>query len=367
MLTFIALPTMAQDAAKSQPWINNVKVSGFAMVQYQYSGQKDNESNSFNLRMARVTLDGRAAKDFYWKAQLQVSGTTSTLATSPRLCDLFVEWQKLSAVRVKVGQFQLPFTFENPMHPIDQGFMNNGMSVLNLVNFSDRSGAVSSNGRDIGMQIQGDFLPNSKGRSLLHYAVSVVNGQGINCKDVDQRKSIIGGLWIAPVDGLRIGAFGWEGSYARKGTWADEAGETHSGTRSLPQHRYALSAEYAHDDWTLRTEYIHSTGEAFSKSYVNSDDASATDCSLSAKGNKADGYYALAIAPVIKKKLHVKARYDLYRQCADWQTAKTNYEIGADYQFSKTLGITAEYIHVNDRTLSKHDYDMVDVEMTLKF
>lgn len=367
-LAFIVLPALAQEKGKALPWINNVKLSGFAMVQYQHSTQENNDGNSFNLRMARITLDGRAAKDFYWKAQMQVNGNTSTLGSSPRLVDLFVEWQKFSFCKVKVGEFQLPFTFENPMHPIDQGFMNNGMAVLNLVNFSDRSGTVSSNGRDIGIQVQGDFLSNSSGRNLLHYAVSVVNGQGINTGDVDKRKTVIGGLWVEPVAGLRIGAFGWEGSYARKGTWTDETtGEERSGVRSLPQHRYALSAEYKADDWTFRTEYIHSTGYAFAKSYKNSDDASASDCTLAAKGNKADGCYALVIAPVLKNRLHVKARYDLYRQSASWSSSKAQYEVGADYMFSKNLGITAEYVRVNDRALQTHNYNMFDAQMTLKF
>lgn len=53
----------------------------------------------------------------------------------------------------------------------------------------------SSNGRDIGIMAQGDFLKNANGRNILHYAVSVVNGQGINLKDVDQRKNVVASFW----------------------------------------------------------------------------------------------------------------------------------------------------------------------------
>ena len=66
----------------------------------------------------------------------------------------------------------------------------------------------SSGGRDIGIQVSGDVLPNSNGRKLLHYQVGVYNGEGINTADKDNRKDIIGGLWVMPVKGLRIGAFG---------------------------------------------------------------------------------------------------------------------------------------------------------------
>ena len=359
-------------AQEKKSWISNVKLSGYGMVQYQYNGNEStaadehgtNKSNSFNLRLARFTLDGRILEDFYWKAQVQFNGNTSTLGSSPRVVDLFAEWQKLDFFKIKVGQFKRPFTFENPMHPIDQGFMSYSQNISALAGFSDRAGAHASNGRDIGIQLQGDFLKNKNGRDLLHYQVGVFNGQGINVSDVDQQKDLIGGMWFMPIKGMRIGAFGWTGSYARKGTWTEDS-ETKSGTRSLQQRRYAISAEYKADDWTLRSEYIHSTGYAFATRYQNASDAK--DCTLSGNGDKADGVYALVIAPVIKNKVHAKARYDMYRSNAEWNKAKTFYEIGADYMFHKNFQINVEYALVNDRSLAKHNYSMFDVEVDWRF
>ncbi len=288
IITLAALTLGFMTASAQVPkWINNVKLSGFAIVQYQYNGQKNAKANTFNLRLGRISLDGRILDDWYWKAQLQFNGNTSTLGSSPRVVDLFAEWQKYDFLRVKVGQFKNPFTFENPINPIDQGFMGVGQAVQKLASFSDRAGTHPSNGRDIGLQVQGDIIKNAAGRNLLHYQVGVFDGQGINVKDADQQKNIIGGLWIMPVSGMRLGCFGWTGSYARKGTWTDEAGNPQSGTRSLQQRRYAFSAEYVVDDWTFRSEYVHSTGLAFAKAMSNTDDASAKDCTLSNNGDKA--------------------------------------------------------------------------------
>ena len=206
-------------------WINNVKLSGYGIIQYQASGKENAKSNSFNLRLARVSLDGRILDDFYWKAQIQFNGNTSTLGSSPRVVDLFAEWQKYDYFKVKAGQFKRPFTFENPMHPVDQGFMGYSQVISAIAGFSDRAGAHASNGRDIGVQIQGDFLKNANGRNLLHYQVGVFNGQGTNMADVDQQKDIIGGVWVMPVKGMRLGAFGWRGSYARKGSWTTADGQ----------------------------------------------------------------------------------------------------------------------------------------------
>ena len=376
-------------------WLSNVKLSGYGMTQYQYNGQKDAESNSFNIRMARISLEGRIAGDFYWKTQIQFNGNTSTLGSSPRMVDLFAEWQKYEYFKVKIGQFKNPFTFENPMHPIDQGFMGYSQNVSKLAGFSDRAGEHASNGRDIGLQFQGDFLKNANGRNLLHYQIGVFNGQGTNTKDVDQQKNVIGGIWVMPVSGMRIGAFGWTGSYARKGTWNDDeqgniiyekdaAGnsvldkdgkpvkETFSGTRNLNQNRYAFSFEYKKDGWTVRSEYIHSTGKAFAKSITNFNDANAKDCNLNAKiGDKAQGVYGLVIAPLAQlpknSRIDVKARYDMYQPNGKSNMQRTQYEAGLNFHIGKRISILTEYALINDKTLAKHNYSMADAEVCFRF
>lgn len=379
-LALAALALTSASAKENTPKLSvlsDIKFSGYVMSQYQYTGQDSKESNSFNIRMVRMALDGRLMKDFYWKVQLQVNGNTSDLGSSPRMVDAFAEWQKYEAFKIKAGQFKRPFTFENPMHPITQGFMGYSQNVSKLAGFSDRTGEHASNGRDIGVQIQGDLIKNAAGRNLLHYQVGVFNGQGTNHKDVDQRKDVIGGIWVSPVKGLRIGAFGWTGSSARKGTWdvtdanhnvvknEDGSVKTHSGVRSLSKNRYAFSAEYAANDWTVRSEYIHSQGYGFTKSLTSGKE---TDCNVNyAAGDQADGFYALMIAPVISKKLYAKARYDLYRPRAEWGTSRTQYEIGANYWIGKSIMIGAEYARINDRSLAKPDYNMIDVEFDVKF
>ncbi|MBQ2132026.1 MAG: porin, partial [Prevotella sp.] len=121
-------------------------------------------------------------------------------------------------------------------------------------------------------------------------------------------------------------------------------------TESVRKNRYALSAEYAQNDWTFRSEYIHSQGYAADKD----------------KGDKADGFYALAIAPIIKNKMHAKARYDVYRDQKTWGSSKTFYEVGADYLLSKNLQVNLEYARVNERA-THTSYNMVDVELDFRF
>ena len=391
ILALMALTTVSASAQKKQTielpsWLSNVKLSGYGMTQYQYSGQKNAESNSFNIRMGRIALEGRIADDFYWKTQIQFNGNTSNLGSSPRMVDLFAEWQKFEYFKVKIGQFKNPFTFENPMHPIDQGFMGYSQNVSKLAGFSDRAGEHASNGRDIGLQLQGDFLKNANGRNLLHYQIGVFNGQGTNTKDVDNQKNVIGGVWLMPVSGMRIGAFGWTGSYARKGNWTETVADptssvapgatkeiTHTNeVRSLNQNRYAFSFEYKKDGWIVRSEYIHSTGKAFAKSLTSFNDANSKDCSLNEKiGDKAQGVYGLVIAPLaqLPKNSHidVKARYDMYQPNGKSNMQKTQYEAGLNFHIGKRISILTEYALVNDKTLAKHNYSMADAEVCFRF
>ena len=331
----LALTANAQE--KTPSWFENIKFYGYGMLQYQAEDKEGGSHNEFNIRLMRMNLEGKI-KDFDWRAQIQGSSAKGPSEATVYLIDLYTEWVKHQAFRVKVGQFKRAFTFENPTHPITQGWYAYALVINNLSGFGDRTGEKSSSGRDIGIQLQGDLLKNASGRNLLHYQVGVYNGEGINSKDKDQRKDVIGGMWVMPVKGMRLGAFGWTGSRAGIGE----------------KNRYALSAEYIKNEYTFRTEYLHSQGMG-----ANPD-----------LGDKADGWYVFGIVPVIKGGLHAKARYQTYRDNKEWGRAKTMYEVGANWFLSKNLQLNFEYARVNDRTIAdpdKHNYNFFDAQLDFRF
>ena len=367
----LALTANAQENKKTTievpQWVKNVKFSGYGMLQYQAQNPDEQSENAFKLRLMRLILDGKIG-DFDWRAQIQGSNATGPGTPTVQLVDLYAEWVKHKEFRVRAGQFKRAFTFENPTHPITQGWYAYADVINRLSGFGDRVGEKSSGGRDIGIQVQGDLFPNSNGRRLLHYQVGIYNGEGINTGDKDNRKDVIGGLWVMPIAGVRIGAFGWTGSHGNMvvGYEPVSAGTGTGGnaiTASVPLNRYCLSAEYDKDEYTFRAEYIHSQGWGVAKSQAGKG-GNVIDYS---NGDKADGWYAFGIVPIIKSKLHAKARYQTYRQAKDWNTAKTMYEIGANYFFTKNLQLNAEYARVNDRSLAKHNYNFFDLELDFRF
>ena len=351
--------TTAEKPASDIPqWIRNVKFSGYGMLQYQGQDKYEDKSNSFKLRLMRLILDGKIG-EFDWRVQIQGTSEKGAGEATVSLMDLYAEWVRYKAFRVRAGQFKRAFTFENPTHPITQGWYAYADVINQLAAFGDRTGEKSSSGRDIGIQIQGDILPNSEGRALVHYQVGVYNGEGINSRDKDNRKDIIGGFWVMPVKGVRIGASGWMGSHGEM-TVINEAGQQE--LASVPLNRYALSAEYDKDEYTFRAEYIHSQG--WGSGVVGNKTVNY------ALGDKADGWYAFGIVPVIKSKLHLKGRYQTYRKSKEWSTSKTMYEIGCNYFFTKNLQLNFEYARVNDRSIAnpdKHNYNFVDMQLDFRF
>ena len=335
-------------------WVKNIKFSGYGMLQYQGQDPEGNHSNSFNLRLARFILDGKIG-DFDWRAQIQGTNATGPGQPTVQLVDLYAEWRKYPEFKIRAGQFKRCFTFENPTHPITQGWRGYADVINKLSAFGDRTGERSSGGRDIGIQVSGDLFPNANGRRLVHYQVGVYNGEGVNQKDMDNRKDFIGGVWVMPVKGVRIGAFGWTGS--RGGMLDPLTGET----RSIEKNRYCLSAEYDLNEYTFRAEFIHSQGWG-AKSPGNN-----TREIYYENGDKADGWYVFGIVPLIKGKLYGKARYQTYRNKKEWGSSVNQVECGLNYKFTNSLELHAEYSHVNDRSLAKHNYNLVDVELDFRF
>ena len=346
--------TQEKSSIELPAWVKNIKFSGYGMLQYQGQDPEGNHSNSFNLRLARFILDGKIG-DFDWRAQIQGTNATGPGQPTVQLVDLYAEWRKYPEFKVRAGQFKRAFTYENPTHPITQGWRGYADVINKLSAFGDRTGEKSSGGRDIGIQVAGDLFPNANGRRVFHYQIGVYNGEGVNQKDMDNRKDIIGGVWVMPIKGLRIGAFGWTGS--RGGMLDPETGKT----RSIEKNRYAISAEYDKDEYTFRAEYIHSQGWG-AKSPGNNVREICYE-----NGDKADGWYVFGIIPLIKSKLHAKARYQSYRNQKNWATSVNQVECGLNYFFTKNLELHLEYSHVNDRNLANHDYNLIDMELDFRF
>ena len=147
IMVVAALNLHAQEQKKTTielpQWVKDIKFSGYGMLQYQAQAPDGASENTLNIRLMRLILDGKAG-DFDWRVQIQGSSNAGPGNPTVMLVDLFTEWHKYDFFKVKVGQFKRAFTFENPTHPITQGWYAYANVINSLSGFGDRSGEKSS-------------------------------------------------------------------------------------------------------------------------------------------------------------------------------------------------------------------------------
>lgn len=358
---FLLLPVLTFLPAASLSAENNVwddfketfKIGGYGIARYTYNDRAGQTTNGgFDFRYVRLYTDGKLL-DFNYKFQMELYGLpNASTGKGARLLDAWAEWAKYKEFKVKGGQFKRSFSFEAPYNPWDVGLNNYSGVISKLTGFPDRCGELTTGGRDIGVQVQGDLFPSKvDGHRFIHYQLGVFNGQGINSADVDKKKDIIGGLWFSPVDKLNIGAFGWAGTYARKGTDGKVV--------SVDRNRMDIGLKYE-SDWTVRGEYITSVGKAFKGSTGTEIDE--------ARGNKSDGWYATVGVPVIKNKLKIYGKWDVYRDKKEMSTATQSYVCSINYYLCKNLKVQGTYSYTHDKNVAVgQNYNTIDVQLYWRF
>lgn len=355
LLTSLAFTVSAQNK-RAEYWENfkqSSKFGGYVIGKGSISDRDRNATttshSSFDLRLVRLYVNGKIL-DFDYMFQMEMNGVSGTSKENgPHIADAWLEWSKYKFLKIKGGQFKRAFTFENPMNPWDIQTGAYSQLVDKLAGLNDRVGEHCSNGRDIGVQIQGDLFPSKRdGHRFLHYQIGLYNGQGINHSDANDTKDVIGGVWVAPIKDLAIGAFGWKGNYSKDGHTVD-------------RNRVAAGLKYE-SLWTVRAEYAISQGHKISD-YKKTDDNNM----ILTGSNRSDAWYILAGAPVTDKcKLY--ARWDVYRDNGAFDSQRAIYGAGVNYYFCKNLKVQANYSFINDKaSAGDQHYNTVDVQLYWRF
>ena len=343
---------MSKDEAKDEPlqygrhitkYVSAPQFGGYVIGKYGYSTENDADRNTFECRMVRMYVSGTILRDFKYRVQLELK--------NPAMRDYTLEWVRFKEFQVKVGQFKRCFTYDNPLNPWDVGMGNYsqvGQHMTALLK-DDPSGEVAQNGRDLGLQLQGDLFPVGKDKHrLIRYQAAVYNGNGQNKKDNNKQKDWIGNIQVQPIKDLYIGLFGWTGTY------------TGSNGVSVRRNRWALGTIYEHKDWSFRAEYAHHSGRNVQ------DFDSETQSWNPGSSTEADGWYALVGVPFTPW-LKVYCCYDVYREDATWGTMKSIYGICPNFQLHKNLKFQVQYNYINDRTSTDRNYHELWAQAYVRF
>ena len=178
----------------------SLRIGGRVQTDLKVFGSGYPVNNDFDVRRARLFLEGRVYEYFQYKIAMELEGSSNN-----RLVDAYVNFDYFPGFQFRVGQFKEPFSFES-------------LTSSKYLPFNERSMiSCLTPGRDVGIMVHGTMLDETFG-----YAAGIFNGEG---RDADQRgqkddKEVTGRLTVRPfaftgnevLGGLQIGG---SYSYAR--------------------------------------------------------------------------------------------------------------------------------------------------------
>ena len=228
----------------------HLRLSGYLQGGFRVDGNTD-PSTTFYLHRARLSLTGDAAQEkIDYRLQVDMAG-------SPKICDLYFRYKPMKELNVELGQFKVPFSYENEnCGPTTVEFIEYSYITTYLArNNGLYDGINGATGRDIGFQLYGGFI-HRDGYSIINYNVAVFNGSGVNVKDHNSSKDFVARLIIKPFKGFAV-----SGSYMYAET-------NFGGNKYMKSPRFALGAWYENGTWIGRTEYVHANfGETCTDSF----------------------------------------------------------------------------------------------------
>ena len=325
-----------------------LSISGWMNIQYDYERQLQNdgltldEINTFNVRRARLDFKGNINKNLEFRVQADVAGT-------PKLVDGFVKVKLHKSFNIQVGQFKIPFTFENPQSPLTLEGVEYAQVISKLSGYSDMSGVKTySGGRDVGVMIYGNFFSfehNGKEIPILTYKLGVFNGNGMNNKDANTAKDIAASIEVCPkVKGLMLAASYYDGNYYLN----DDA-------KNANRDRLTFGGKYENGRLTVRSEYITGKTEMANKDGIYT---------LNSDGFYVAGGYWFNIK---SQKIRPVARYDFLRQdIKNPEKNSTYYMVGIDWWPYNNLRLLVNYT-IKDKPGYDKLGNLFQAQLSVKF
>ena len=234
--------TMTASAQSNNTFADeHLSLSGY--LQGGYSWDTDsNPETTFYLKRARISLTGNAPEEkFDYRLQVDMAG-------SPKICDLYFRYKPSPAFGMQIGQFKLPFAIENDIYgPTKFEFIDYSYITTLFARNNAQYDGLAATGRDLGFQVYGS-LGEADGYHALSYNFGIFNGAGINGKDHNSSKDLVGRVIYKPSKELSFTA-----SYMYAETDIKVNEEI---TREYVESpRWAIGAIYDNKSVLVRSEY----------------------------------------------------------------------------------------------------------------
>lgn len=286
-----------------------IHLMGYIQGGYTYDDALEAD-NTFDIKRIIFMAEGKITDKWscYFMYNFNSGGT---------LLEAYTDYKIVPGLSARLGQFKIPYTIESPLSPSSVELIDcysQATNYLAAIGSHDPLHSASG-GRDLGFMAFGDLF-NKK----LSYNLAVFNGQGINTKDKNSHKDIVGNLMVHPTEWLSVGGSFITGKGNVVG--ASDVNPTLEVGDNYSRDRWAIGAAVKFKPLSVRSEYL-----------------GGKDGSV-----KSEGYYLTAAYQVFRN-FDIIASYDFLNKNKDLSLKQTNYVAGVQYWFYPRCRVQAQYTY----------------------
>lgn len=305
--------------AEEQPTIPSIqigkstlKIMGYGQTAYTVQSQNGEEKNALDLQRFIVMADARITdKISFW---LMYDFASS------KLHEYYAQYAFLPALKLRIGQYKQPFTMESLLPPTLISNINLDESVAFMAGIAgDPCYGIGRVGRDLGVMLTGDLWLKD-GKPLVNYSIGVFNGAGMNQKENNNQKDVIGQVNLMPLPKTIFSAsfmLGTAKAQAASAYGCFAEGENYK------RNRFTIGADHKNRIVNLRSEAMWGNDG----------------------GAKSMGWYANAEFHLTKR-LDLVANYDYLKRNLDLSDSATqNWIGGLQYWVYKQCCVRSQFVY----------------------
>ena len=289
-----------------------IKLHGYAQAGYTYQKNSAQEVNTFDIKRTLLWANAQINDRWSFLFMHDFNSQVQEFYTDFRIT-------KNNALYVRLGQFKNGYSLENPLSPTAMETIDvysEGVTYLSGCGSDPLFGVQY--GRDLGLSLFGNVCENK-----LRYELQVMNGQGINRKDKNNSKDVIGRLEWEPAKGLKIVTTG-------------QLGRGHAVATSVYAPDIALDQNYDRNRFSVGVDYKSRRLNVHSE-YLQGKDDKVTS----------NGVYVTGSVALIPSTLDLVGSYDYFNFNQDLDFDQHKCVFGIQWWYFKKCRLQLQYVYKN--------------------
>lgn len=289
-----------------------IKLHGYAQAGYTYQKNSAQEVNTFDIKRTLLWANAQINDRWSFLFMHDFNSQVQEFYTDFRIT-------KNDALYVRLGQFKNGYSLENPLSPTAMETIDvysEGVTYLSGCGSDPLFGVQY--GRDLGLALFGHVCENK-----LRYELQVMNGQGINRKDQNNSKDVIGRLEWEPAKGLKIVTTGQlgRGHAVAKSVYVPDIVRD----QNYDRNRFSAGVDYKSRRLNVHSEYLQGKDDKVTS----------------------NGVYVTGSVALIPSTLDLVGSYDYFNFNQDLDFDQHKCVFGIQWWYYKKCRLQLQYVYKN--------------------